>query len=84
MLFCGSLCAFLWLLFEQLRKRLPSIVRRSRRRLAFDHGSRCEKLALVARVLVYDACSDWFTALEVRARIEITALTASVEIGVAL
>jgi len=71
-------------LLKQLSERLTSIVRRSGRRLAFDHGPRCEEFALVARVLVHDAYGDRFTALEVCARIEITALTASVKIGIAL
>ena len=52
--------------------------------MPLDHSSWDEQLAGVARVFVDDACGDRFTALEVRARIEICALATGVKIGSAV
>ena len=52
--------------------------------MTLDDTSWDEQLARVARLLVYYAYGDWFAALEVRARIEIRALTTTVQIGFAV
>jgi hypothetical protein len=49
--------------------------------LALDHGARYEEFARVARVLVHYLDSDWFTAFEVGARIEVVALATTVKLG---
>ena len=52
--------------------------------MAFDYNSGREQFSRVARVFVYNSCGDRFTTFEASARIEIRALTAAVEISVAV
>ena len=52
--------------------------------MALDHNSSCEQFALVACVFVHYPCGDRFITFEARPRIEMCALTAAVEVSVAL
>ena len=52
--------------------------------MALDYDSGRVQFAGVARVFVHYPCGDRFTTFEARARIEIRALAAAVEISVAL
>ena len=52
--------------------------------MALDYDSGRKQFARVARVLVHYPRGDRFTAFETRARIEIGALTAAVEVSVAV
>src|SRR5215211_3535848 len=69
---------------EQLGERCTGVCRRAGRGLALDHSSWDEQFAGVARQFVYYACGDWLAALEVRAGIEIRALTTSVQVAFAV
>ena len=51
--------------------------------MALDYNSSREQFARVARVFVYYPSGDRFTTFEAGARVEISALTAGVEISVA-
>ena len=52
--------------------------------MALDYNSRREQFARVAPVFVHYPCGDRFIAFEARPRIEMCALTAAVEVNVAL
>ena len=52
--------------------------------MALDYNSRREQFARVTRVFVHDPRGDRLGTLQARARIEICALTAAVEISFAL
>ena len=52
--------------------------------MALDHDSSPEQFAGVARMFVHYPCEDRFITFEARARIEMRALTATVEISIAL
>ena len=52
--------------------------------MALDYDSGSEQFARVARVFVHYSCGDRFTTFETGAGIEITALTAAVQISLAL
>src|SRR5438105_15172997 len=81
--FCRVDTAAPTLLLKKIGERLASICRLSGGRFAFDNGPGAEQLARIAAALVDDACADWFSALEPRARIERNAHPAGVEVGVA-
>lgn len=69
---------------EQLVERRSRVCWRPRGGLALDDSSWDEQFAGVACLFVDDACGDWLAALEAGARIEIRALTASVQVGFAV
>ena len=76
---------FLAVLFlKQFIERCSGVCWRTGRGLAFDDSSWDEQLTRVAGLLVNYARGDWLTALEVGARIEISALTAGVQVGFAV
>ena len=52
--------------------------------MALDYNSTREQFALVARVFVHYPCGDQFITFEACPRIEMGALTAAVEVNVAL
>jgi hypothetical protein len=52
--------------------------------LALDYNPSGEQFALVARVFVHYPCGDRFITFEARPRIEMCALTAAVEVSIAL
>ena len=52
--------------------------------MPLDDGSRPEEFTRVTRILVHDARGDLPVAFEMRARIEVVALTTGVEFRIAL
>jgi hypothetical protein len=75
---------FAVLFLEQLIERCSGVCRRAGRGLALNDGSWDEQLARVAGLLVNYARRDWLAALEVGARIEISALTTGVQVAFAV
>ena len=69
---------------EQLIESCAGVCWRAGRGLALDDCSREEQFAGVACLFVDYAYGDWLAALEAGARIEIVALTTSVQIGFAV
>jgi len=68
------------LLFEQLGESGASVIWSARGSLTFDDSPWRKQLAGIAGVFVYDACRHRFTTLKPRARIEIIALPASMQL----
>ena len=66
---------------EQLIEGCAGVCWRAGGGLALDDSSRDEQFAEVACLFVNDARGDWLAALEAGARIEIVALTTSVQVG---
>ena len=69
---------------EQLIERCAGVCGSAGGGLTFDDSSRDEQFAGVACLFVDYACGDWLAALEPGARIEIVALTTSVQVAFAV